>query len=68
MDCPSTNVRRNKRQFVFSYFILPLQTFDNIHEADALIQNWHDVVEKVSYIIGNPPFAGYSMQTKLQKE
>ena len=47
---------------------LPLQTFDNIHEADALIQNWHDVVEKVSYIIGNPPFAGYSMQTKLQKE
>lgn len=49
---------------------LPLKTYANIIEGNALRANWSDVVpaEKLSYIIGNPPFVGYSLQNKYQKE
>lgn len=48
---------------------LPLKTYVHIHEGDALTMDWNDVVDKskCSYIIGNPPFVGYSKQTKVQK-
>lgn len=49
---------------------LPLKTYANIVEANALRINWEDVIskEKLNYIMGNPPFVGYSLQTKEQKE
>ena len=49
---------------------LPLKNNANIHEANALRINWDTVVpkEKLNYIIGNPPFIGYSNQSKEQKE
>ncbi len=49
---------------------LPLKSFTNIVEGNALRLDWEDVVpkEKLSYIIGNPPFVGYSIQSKEQKE
>lgn len=49
---------------------LPLKAYANIHEGNALRRDWNDVVRKdcVSYIIGNPPFVGYSFQTAEQKE
>ena len=49
---------------------LPLETYDNIVEANALRIDWNDVVPntKCNYIMGNPPFIGYSLQTKSQKE
>lgn len=48
---------------------LPLTTNANIVEANALRIDWNDVVlaEKLNYIMGNPPFVGYSLQTKSQK-
>lgn len=48
---------------------LPLKTYTNIVEGNALRVNWEDVVPKdrLSYIIGNPPFIGCSLQTKEQK-
>lgn len=49
---------------------LPLKTYANIVEGNALRINWEDVIskDKLNYIIGNPPFVGYSLQTKEQKE
>ncbi len=48
---------------------LPLKSYANITEANALRIDWSDVVpkEKLSYIMGNPPFVGYSLQSKEQK-
>ena len=49
---------------------LPLKSYSNITEGNALRIDWKDVVpvDKLSYIIGNPPFIGYSLQSKEQKE
>ena len=49
---------------------LPLKTYTNIVEGNALRIDWEDVVDKgkLNYIMGNPPFVGASMQTKEQKE
>ncbi len=49
---------------------LPLKTYTNIVEGNALRINWEDVVPKneLNYIMGNPPFVGYSLQTKEQKD
>ena len=49
---------------------LPLKSYANITEANALRVDWTEVVPKheLSYIMGNPPFVGYSLQSKEQKE
>ena len=49
---------------------LPLKSYTNITEGNALRIDWESVVpkEKLSYIMGNPPFVGYSLQSKEQKE
>ena len=49
---------------------LPLKSYTNIHEGNALRMDWETVVPKdhLNYIIGNPPFVGYSLQSKEQKE
>ncbi len=48
---------------------LPLKTNANIVEGNALRVDWESVVPKreLSYIMGNPPFVGYSLQSKEQK-
>ena len=49
---------------------LPLKTNAYIHEGNALRIDWSEVIapERLNYIMGNPPFVGYSYQTKEQKE
>ena len=49
---------------------LPLKSYTNIHEGNALRIDWETVVPKahLNYIIGNPPFVGYSLQSKEQKD
>ena len=49
---------------------LPLKSYTNIHEGNALRIEWESVVPKdhLNYIIGNPPFVGSSLQSKEQKE
>ena len=49
---------------------LPLKTYTNIHEGNALRMDWNEVVpaSELDYIMGNPPFIGYSMQTAEQKK
>lgn len=48
---------------------LPLKTYVNIHEADALKTDWNKVLPNYAchYVIGNPPFVGYGKQTVEQK-
>ena len=49
---------------------LPLKTNASIVEGNALLIDWADVVPKnrLNYIMGNPPFVGYSLQSKAQKD
>ncbi|MBQ3646194.1 MAG: hypothetical protein II960_06265, partial [Synergistaceae bacterium] len=46
---------------------LPLESQNGIVEANALKINWNEIV-KPDYIISNPPFLGYSIQNKEQKD
>ena len=49
---------------------LPLKSFPNIHEANALHTDWNTIVpkENLNYIMGNPPFIGARMATAEQKQ
>ena len=49
---------------------LPLKSYPNIHEGNALRMDWEDVVpkNKVRYIMGNPPFHGFTFMTDEQKK
>ena len=48
---------------------LPLKTYTNIHEGNALRMDWNEVIPaaELNYIMGNPPFIGASMMTAEQK-
>jgi hypothetical protein len=48
---------------------LPLKSYASITEGNALRLDWESVVPKhrLSYIMGNPPFVGYSNQSAEQK-
>lgn len=49
---------------------LPLKSYVNITEGNALRIDWETVVPKddLDYIMGNPPFVGYAYQSKEQKD
>lgn len=49
---------------------LPLKTYANIIEANALRIDWNDVIpkEKLNYIMGNPPFVGFTYMSQDQKK
>ena len=52
------------------YARLPLKARPNIYCANALQKDWKEIVDphKLSYILGNPPFAGSKFQTAEQKK
>lgn len=49
---------------------LPLKSYANIVEGNALRIDWENIVpkEKLNYIMGNPPFVGTKYQSLSQKE
>ena len=49
---------------------LPLTSYANIVEGNALQADWEDIVpkEKLNYIMGNPPFVGARLMEKSQKD
>jgi len=58
-------------EYFGQYFArLPLKKSANIIHANSLHVSWEDVVskDKLSYILGNPPFIGKQLQNKNQKE
>ena len=52
------------------YLRLPLTRTAKIVHGNALTTDWEAVAPKdqLTYILGNPPFIGYHLQTKTQKE
>ena len=53
------------------YFVrLPLKKAAQIHHADALETDWENVVSKnkLSFIIGNPPFIGSKIMKQSQRD
>ena len=48
---------------------LPLETYDNIREGNALRLDWLEPLpnRRVDYIMGNPPFSGARYMSKEQK-
>ena len=49
---------------------LPLKSYANIVEGNALRIDWNDVVDKseLDYIMGNPPFVGFTYMSDNQKQ
>ena len=49
---------------------LPIKSYSNIVEGNALRLNWEEIIpkNKLSYIIGNPPFLGARLMSSSQKE
>lgn len=49
---------------------LPLKTYTNIHEGNALRMDWNEVVPaaELNYIMGNPPFIGHQNRSEEQIE
>lgn len=49
---------------------LPLKTYTNIHEGNALRMDWNEVIPaaELDYIMGNPPFLGARIMSAEQKE
>jgi hypothetical protein len=58
-------------EYFGQYFVrLPLRKSANIVHGNSLELEWEDVIAKdrLTYILGNPPFIGKQLQTKEQKE
>ena len=49
---------------------LPLKSYTNIHEGNALRMDWNEVVPatELNYIMGNPPFLGARIMSSGQKD
>lgn len=49
---------------------LPLKTYTNIHEGNALRMDWNEVVpaSELNFIMGNPPFIGHQNRSEEQIE
>lgn len=62
--------KETKKVIMYEDSFLPLRSYTNIHKGNALRIDWSDVISpsNLSYILGNPPFLGYSLQSKSQKE
>jgi hypothetical protein len=56
-------------EFGLYFARIPLISAPGIRNANALRLDWNDVLpaERCSYVLGNPPFLGYSYQSKSQK-
>jgi hypothetical protein len=56
-------------EFGLYFARIPLRTSANIVCANALQLDWNEVVpaERLSYILGNPPFVGHHYQSASQK-
>ena len=63
-----TDHQMNQR-WASGYKRIPLVSKANIHQGNALRVDWNAVIaaSKLSFIVGNPPFLGYTQQSAEQK-
>lgn len=66
----SQTMKETEDIIAMSLDFLPLKTNANIHEGNALLADWNDIIPSsdLNYILGNPPFVGKSFQTSEQKK
>ncbi|MEE1004060.1 MAG: DNA methyltransferase [Bacteroidaceae bacterium] len=61
-------LRETERIIKHEIEFLPLKSFTNIHEGNALRMDWMSVAPaNLNYIMGNPPFVGAAMMSAEQK-
>ena len=46
---------------------LPLKSYSNIVEGNSLQLDWQNICPQPNFIIGNPPFVGFTYQSPAQK-
>lgn len=65
----SQMMRETEEVVHMSLDFLPLKSYANIIEGNALRVDWESVVPKheLNYIMGNPPFVGFTYMTAAQK-
>lgn len=63
-------LEQTKDTVYYNKDFLPLDSNDSIYEGNALRMDWTKIVKpyELNYIMGNPPFVGYSLQNKEQKK
>ncbi len=66
----SQMMRETEEIMNVSLDFLPLKSYANIACGNALRTDWESIVpkDKLDYIMGNPPFIGYSLQNEEQKK
>lgn len=63
-------MQKTSEMLMMDLDFLPLKSYTNIVEANALRIDWNDVIsnQECDYIMGNPPFVGQKLQTNNQKD
>lgn len=62
-------LRETERIIKHEIDFLPLKSYTNIHEGNALRMDWQSLVPtNLNYIMGNPPFVGARMMSSEQKQ
>ena len=63
-------LQETERIVSFAFDPLPLKSYHNIHEGNALRLDWSEVIEpdRLNYIMGNPPFVGARLMSSEQKD
>ena len=63
-------MQKTSEMLMMDLDFLPLKSYTNIVEANALRIDWNDVIsnQECDYIMGNPPFVGKKLQNKEQKQ
>lgn len=66
----SQMMKETEEIVLMSLDFLPLKSYANIVERNALRIDWESVApkHKLNYMMGNPPFIGYSLQNEEQKK
>lgn len=61
-------LEQTKDTVYYNKDFLPLDSNDSIYEGNALLMDWNKIIKpfELDYIMGNPPFVGYSLQSKEQ--
>jgi hypothetical protein len=64
----SQMMEETKNLLYANFDFLPLKSYSNIIEGNALLMDWSKVIPSydLNYIMGNPPFIGQSLRTKKQ--
>lgn len=62
-------LRETERIIKHEIDFLPLKSYTNIHEGNALRMDWKSLVPaNLNYIMGNPPFVGARLMSSEQKQ